>query len=192
MKRLFIMLSTIVCALGTSAQTYLEHLQSKETGKGQVVVVETASIDSLVNGIARKGAVTKTQAAATDKGTKPNGGHETAQHKPVHEGNATTDATSTAASGHTMKTMHKVTGYRVQVFAGGNSRNDKNKATSIGNQIKASFPDQPVYVHFYSPRWICRMGNFRTYEEAEEMLRKVREAGYKQASLVKGKITVEY
>ncbi len=186
------MLSSIVCALGVSAQTYLEHLQSKEAGKGHVVVVESTAIDSLVNGTAQKEAAAKAQATATDKGAKPNGGHETAQRKPANEGNSATDASSTATSGHASKTMHKVTGYRVQVFAGGNSRNDKNKATSIGNQIKACFPDQPVYVHFYSPRWICRMGNFRTYEEAEEMLKKVREAGYRQASLVKGKITVEY
>ena len=87
---------------------------------------------------------------------------------------------------------YKVNGYRVQVFAGGNTRNDKIKAQNAGNAVKQAFPSQPVYVHFYSPRWICRMGNYRTYEEASAILHQVRKMGYKQACIVSGKITVAY
>lgn len=90
-----------------------------------------------------------------------------------------------------MRSSYKVTGYRVQAFAGGNSRADRQKAEQIGNAIKMRYPDQPVYVHFYSPRWICRIGNFRSLTEANAMLAKVRAMGYKQACLVKGKITVQ-
>ncbi len=192
MKRLFIMLSTIVCALDMSAQTYLEHLQTKETGKGQVVVVESPEIDRLVNGNAPKDANAKKQTATQEKTEKAETAHKTTPQKSAHEESGNTDITSVSTNRHVAKNTYKVTGYRVQVFAGGNSRTDKSKAETTGSQIKALFPEQPVYVHFYSPRWICRMGNFRTYAEAEEMLKKVREAGYKQASLVKGKITVEY
>lgn len=53
------------------------------------------------------------------------------------------------------------------------------------------YPTQPVYVHFYSPRWICRVGNFRSYEEAARMLEQIRAMGYKSAIVVKGKITVQ-
>ena len=91
-----------------------------------------------------------------------------------------------------MRNSYKVNGYRVQVFAGGNSRDNKIKAQNIGNQLKAAFPDIPVYVHFYSPRWICRMGNFRTYQEASAVLAQVKKMGYKQACIVSGKITVAY
>ena len=91
-----------------------------------------------------------------------------------------------------MRKSYKVTGYRVQVYAGGNSRNDRLKAEQTGNNIKMKFPDQPVYVHFYSPRWICRMGNFRNLGEAQKVLAKVRALGYRQACLVKGQITVQY
>ena len=91
-----------------------------------------------------------------------------------------------------MRKSYKVTGYRVQVYAGGNSRNDRLKAEQTGNNIKMKFPDQPVYVHFYSPRWICRMGNFRTLGEAQKVLAKVKALGYRQACLVKGQITVQY
>ena len=54
------------------------------------------------------------------------------------------------------------------------------------------FPDQPIYVHFYSPRWICRVGNYRTFEEADAMLQQLRKMGYSAATIVKGKITVQY
>lgn len=91
-----------------------------------------------------------------------------------------------------MRGSHKVTGYRVQAFAGGNSRADKNKAQRIGNEIKMKYPEQPVYVHFYSPRWVCRVGNFRTYAEASAMLKKIRAMGYPSATILKGKITVQY
>ena len=91
-----------------------------------------------------------------------------------------------------MKNTHKVTGYRVQVFTGGNTRNDRIKAENVGNAIKSKFPEQPIYVHFYSPRWICRVGNFRTYEEAHELLQEVQKMGNKQASIVRGKINVQY
>lgn len=91
-----------------------------------------------------------------------------------------------------MRRSYKVNGYRVQVFAGGNSRNDKIKAQEAGNKVKTAFPDQPVYVHFYSPRWICRIGNYRTYQEASAVLAKVQKLGYKHACIVSGKITVAY
>lgn len=89
-----------------------------------------------------------------------------------------------------MRNSYKVTGYRVQAFAGGNTRNDKQKAQQIGNAIKMRYPDQPIYVHFYSPRWICRVGNYRSYEEARRMLNNVKAMGYHAATIVKGKITV--
>lgn len=90
-----------------------------------------------------------------------------------------------------MRGSYKVTGYRVQAYAGGNSRADRQKAEQIGNAIKMRYPDQPVYVHFYSPRWICRVGNFRSLSEANAMLGKIRAMGYRQACLVRGKITVQ-
>ena len=81
---------------------------------------------------------------------------------------------------------------RVQVFSGGNTRADRVKAEQVKGAMKAEFPGQPVYTHFYSPRWICRMGNFRTYAEAEKILKQVKAMGYPQAVIVKGKISVAY
>jgi hypothetical protein len=36
------------------------------------------------------------------------------------------------------------------------------------------------------------MGNYRTYEEAHDVLRQVKQLGYSSAVIVKGKITVYY
>ena len=36
------------------------------------------------------------------------------------------------------------------------------------------------------------MGNYRTYEEAHQILNAVKKLGYKSAIIVKGKITVPY
>ena len=91
-----------------------------------------------------------------------------------------------------MRRSYKVNGYRVQVFAGGNSRADKLKAQQAGNAVKRAMPDQPVYVHFYSPRWICRVGNYRSYQEANRVLSQVKKLGYRQACIVSGKINVAY
>ncbi len=91
-----------------------------------------------------------------------------------------------------MRQSYKVTGFRVQAYAGGNTRAARQQAETIGNNIKMKYPDQPIYVHFYSPRWICRVGNFRSYEEAHAMLNNIKRMGYRQATIVKGKISVQY
>lgn len=117
--------------------------------------------------------------------------HESATHKTESEDKADSEQTPVDLRKKVMKGSYKVTGYRVQAYAGGNSRADRQKAEQIGNAIKMKYPEQPIYVHFYSPRWICRVGNFRSLQEANAMLAKVRAMGYKQACLVKGKITVQ-
>lgn len=115
-----------------------------------------------------------------------------AEHKAEPAGSATDELPVVDTSKKVMRGGKKITGYRVQAYSGGNSRADRQKAESIGNAIKQRFPDLPVYVHFYSPRWICRVGNFRTYQEANEVLAEIKDMGYRQACIVKGKITVAY
>ena len=87
---------------------------------------------------------------------------------------------------------YKTTGYRVQAFAGGNTRNDRQKAERTGNAMRQLLPGEDVYVRFYSPRWVCRVGNYRTYEEAHEKMLLIRKLGYESATIVKGKIIVYY
>lgn len=51
--------------------------------------------------------------------------------------------------------------------------------------MKDALPDQPVYVHFYSPRWMCLVGNFEEYKDAQKALWKVKKSGYKSANIIR-------
>lgn len=88
------------------------------------------------------------------------------------------------------KGIKKTAGFRVQVFSGGNTRVDRQKAEQAGRKVKAKYPDAPVYVHFYSPRWICRVGNFTDHKEAASMLHRVKELGFPGAVIVRTPVTV--
>ncbi|MBR1838218.1 MAG: SPOR domain-containing protein [Bacteroidaceae bacterium] len=57
-------------------------------------------------------------------------------------------------------------GFRVQVFTGGNRRQDRERAEYLATKIHELFPELNGYTHFYSPRWTCRVGDFETYEQA--------------------------
>ena len=176
------------CITAANAQTFTQRIQKTNAGEGKVTVTHSQDIDNLVNGTDDS----KTTDSNTDeKATKA------AQERPTRTMRDSTIAHVTDTIGTTVDTRkkvmrggYKVWGYRVQVYAGGNQRTHRQKAQQTGNSIKAAFPDQPVYVHFYSPRWICRMGNYRTYEEAFQILSSVKKLGFNAATIVKEKITV--
>lgn len=133
----------------------------------------------------------KTGGEATKKEEAPK--TDTHTKKPETKPETTeTAATVIDTRKKVMRSSHKVDGYRVQVYAGGNSRDDKIKAQQAGNRVKSAMPNIPVYVHFISPRWICRIGNFKSQQEASNVLRQVRSMGFKQATIVSQKITVQY
>lgn len=281
MKRfVFLFLSIMSVMVSAKAQTFTQHLQQSQAGKGKVTVSQSREIDALVNGNVTRSATlteaqeqtTKKNINATQKTSVPattttaaktaSGKHETTakatagkndslEKARAHEQeeerlkaqkakeNAVEEALalqrriaernaeekrkeaeekrqlaetkkqaaekSAAAEAEAEAELHiptvdmrkkvmrgarKVTGYRVQAFAGGNTRADKTKAQQAGNDIKMRFPDQPIYVHFYSPRWICRVGNYRSLSEARRMLKAIKGMGYKAAVIVKGQITV--
>ena len=195
----------IHCSLFISpvgAQTFTQRIQQQSNGQGVVTIHQDDNINKLVNSEVLNATKQPTQQnAANTPGTKtsttstaPSGsltkGQSVASQSAT--GNSETEESAPDLSKKVMRGGVKVSGYRVQAFAGGNSRKDRIQAEQIGNNIKSHFANVPVYVHFYSPRWICRVGNYRTYEEAHHMLVQLRNLGYSQASIVKGKITVQY
>ena len=207
-KRLMtIMTLCIGCFMVADAQSsFTQRLQQSKNGEGKITLTQTKAIDELVNGPATTAATTgttpvhpkntqkQTEKKENNTATNTNQDKET---KPkvqpvVVEHNDTVSLDNPEEIQKKIMKGTKVPGYRVQVYAGGNSRNDRIKAERIGSEIKGLFPGVPVYVHFYSPRWICRMGNYRTYEEAHEVLERVKRNGYQSAIIVKGKITVQY
>lgn len=271
MKRfVFLFLSIISVLVSVKAQTFTQHLQQNQAGKGKVSISQSREIDALVNGtIAQSASVEQAQKQTIKKNTNTNtkasvpatatkqsataiaAKKDSMEKARLHEQegslkaqkaqkNAVEDALAlqrriaektaeekrkeaeekrqlaetkrqsteqqkaiaeeeAEAELHiptvdmrkkVMRGARKVTGYRVQAFAGGNTRADKTKAQQAGNDIKMRFPDQPIYVHFYSPRWICRVGNYRSLGEARRMLSAIKGMGYKAAVIVKGQITV--
>ncbi len=77
-------------------------------------------------------------------------------------------------------TKIKAKGYRIQVFAGNNTRASKERANEVDRYIRSKYPDLPVHTEFKNPRWLCTVGDFLYYEEAYEVLRKLRkETPYK-------------
>lgn len=170
-----------------NAQTFTERIQKKVDGKGTITIHQSEEINQLVN-----------DPNATDSQVQKVTENKR-QVEPLKDNKQVNNTTPSSSENDETepvetqkKAIQKITGYRVQAFAGGNSRKDRLTAESIRNNIKSQIPNVAVYVHFYSPRWICRVGNFRTYEEAHQMMVRLQNMGYKQASIVKGKITVTY
>ena len=210
MKQLAVLLSlTLGFSLNTEAQSFLNDLRTDKAGQGTVTVSQSKDIDELVNNAKLiKSAPTTATNEKSNNATAATE-HKQSQHKaqekrdtveePLKEQHyasgstsPSTDAPAVNTAKKVMRNSRRITGYRVQAYSGGNSRADRQKAESIGSAIKMRFPDLPVYVHFYSPRWICRVGNFRTYDEANSVLKEIKSMGYRQACIVKGKITVGY
>ncbi len=69
-----------------------------------------------------------------------------------------------------------VRGYRIQVFSDNNQRHSKDEAYQKASVIKNLFPDMSTYVTFTSPFWRLRVGDFRSYEEANAKLVELKEA----------------
>ena len=199
------------------AQTFTDRLRQYEDGKGKVTITQSADIEELVNNAVLTPQKAQQQQPAQQAPAQqqyipqkpaqqqpsqqqqtwqqPNQQSSTtpAQTKPSTPSTTTEqqdDATTPDTSKKIIRGGHKVQGYRVQVFSGGNSRTDRQKAERIGATMKSHFPDQPIYVHFYSPSWKCRMGNYRTMEEARLILSQVKQLGYSSACIIKGTITV--
>lgn len=85
----------------------------------------------------------------------------------------------------------KTRGYRVQVYAGNNSRVARKEATEVAEQVKMEFPELPVYAFFLPPRWLCRVGDFRSIEEADASMRRLKATGkFKEVSIVREQINI--
>ena len=151
--------------------TFTERLQRSVNGQGTVRIHHDAEIDALVNG----------KQTATGKTSKDSIASSVSQL-----------LVDTTLAGDLLSIQpHKVRidGYRVQVYAGGNSRDAKRKAYQTEDLVRSKFPDQPVYTRFVNPRWICHVGDFRTRAEALDFLRDVRRTGkFSEAITVRCKI----
>ena len=183
MKKLFVIFCLALVAITTNAQTFLDNLRKEEPRQGVVTVTEDAEIDSLVNG--KGGPVVPDPSTSVVQTHKREEVKKTPEEEEADNLEKMLDTRKKV-----MSNSYKTTGYRIQVFSGGSTRSDKQKAETTGAVMKSNFPNEPIYVHFYSPSWKCRMGNYKTQEEARSILALVKKLGYKDACIIKGTITL--
>ena len=76
-------------------------------------------------------------------------------------------------------------GYRIQIYAGGNTRYAKEEAQKAADYVKEKYPEIPVYTEFVAPRWVCRVGDYKTIEEADQAMRMLkRSRNFKEMAIL--------
>ncbi len=89
------------------------------------------------------------------------------------------------------KKMLKTAGYRIQVYAGNNTREAKSQAEQTALEIAKYFPGITIYTPFLSPRWICRVGDFTSIEEADAMLRDIKKLKkFREVAIVREQVLI--
>ncbi|MCQ2245656.1 MAG: SPOR domain-containing protein [Bacteroidaceae bacterium] len=155
-KRIFFVFLLVISSVSAFSQTLEDDLRTERAGQGHVML---RIPDDVLKAI-------KTEMFEEEKEEK-----EKTDADRLAEARKFRDATNKV----------RVRGYRVLVYSGGNNRAEKQKAQQAGEQMKRLFPAYPVYVHFESPRWVCRVGNFTDKAEANSLLSRVKSAGYRSA-----------
>lgn len=87
----------------------------------------------------------------------------------------------------------QVEGYRVMVYSGNNSRTAREEANKMAEYMKDNFPGAEVYVVFESPIRSCLYGDYRTREEAEAVMYRLKATKkFKEISVKKCLINLPY
>lgn len=175
---------SLIPLMALSQKTFTQHVMSHKEGEGKVVIHTDAKTDSIINNTkpthASRSAEAKVEHSEKSQRERDKTGGHNSSH-PVNDGNKHDKAAEESATSlhHTFINRPRVrqTGYRIQIFTGGNSHQDKAKAYNIGAKCRKAFPELSAYPRFMSPRWICRVGDFRTREEAHKYIGKIRAKG---------------
>lgn len=87
----------------------------------------------------------------------------------------------------------KLQGYRVQVFIGNSQRTAKSEAMRKEKEIQEYFSGLATYVTYTAPFWKLRVGDYRSYDEADQTLRQLKEnfpSYAKEMTIVKEEIRI--
>ena len=94
---------------------------------------------------------------------------------------------------NTEAVVQQVEGYRVLVYSGNNSRQAREEANEMAEYMRANYPGAEVYVVFEAPIRTCEYGDFRTREEAELLMYRLRATKkFKEISVKKCLINLPY
>ena len=183
------MLLCVTVAMHAQA-TFTEYLATDRPGQGKVTISQSAEIDRVVNQEqpAKKDAPA-TQPAAKRAASQPS---QTASHDKTEEEVRHKTGNGEART-HTNRARHKVRGYRICIFTGGNSKKDKTKAQQMGQKCRELFGELAVYTSFKSPRWVTHVGDFRTAREAQKYVKLIRRAHFTyETRIVASEVNLPY
>ena len=163
MLRTFTALFLLLGVLPITAQTtYTGKLRQTQEGKGRVVIIQNEEIEQVVN---------NTHPVAQPPTSKPVQGAAASRHHAE-----TTESTEAGTRHYVSRQRRKAMGYRICIFTGGNSRADKEKAIQMGQKCRNLFGELAAYPSFVSPRWVTHVGDFRTREDAQKYVTRIRKA----------------
>ena len=89
--------------------------------------------------------------------------------------------------------VQQVEGYRVLVYSGNNSRQARDEANAMADYMREKYPGAEVYVLFEPPIRSCLYGDYRTREEAEAVMYKLKATRrFREISVKKCMINLPY
>ena len=201
--------------------TYTGHLRSSQAGKGTIVIVQSEAIEQVVNNTPKTKSKTSAWEKPEAKphthpvSKNPTGGTATPSHFKSHaeessrkeenashsySSRASDTASRSSSTSHPTgvrryeeRIRHKAQGYRICIFTGGNSRQDKNEAIQMGNKCRAKFGELAVYPSFIAPRWVTYVGDFRTHQDAQKYVTLIRRSRISyEVRIVKSEVNLPY
>lgn len=188
MKKLLLCVFMLTAGLRMACgQTFVEHIEKPSSSNASVKVQQSAEINDLVNG---KIPLQITQPAknSTEKAQQQdNKMSQTATKTSVTENTEEAEKPQ-----KTTKTFSRGVVYRVQAYAGGNSRAAKQQAYAIQDKIRKNLPNVATTVHFQSPRWICTAGNCHSHEEANQLLQQIKAIGIPSAIVIRRSVHAQH
>ncbi len=163
----------VIRPVSSVAQMNFTQMLLEKTPNGAYVKVKhSLKIDSLVNGLLIS--------------QKQSNGLKAGQNQtPVNKKENALDSLNTDSMSILKPFSYKkMEGYRVQVYTGANSRKDKDTALKIQSKCKDAFPDIEAYATFISPRWVVRIGDYISRNEAQLMIERFKSLGITQEARI--------
>ena len=161
MRNLFTLIS-ILCCIALQAQNSIIKELGKNNAAGRVAIHQDSRIEALI-------------------------GHSIYYNRSTNVSESATAGQPAHSEAQTIKSN----GYRIQVYAGNNTGRAKTEAFAVASRVQEHFPDLTIYTTFISPRWLCRVGDYKSIEEADAMMRKLRATGtFKEVSIIKDQINI--
>lgn len=111
---------------------------------------------------------TETKASSQEK-------HETTETKSSSESQpkTTTRKSSSDYKLSNQSVRKRAAGYRIQVYFS-SSRQGRNVARARAREVALKYPHYRTYISYVAPQWRLRIGDFKSREEAQKALKRVR------------------